>query len=55
VDGQRLRRGGLQPEDRARVARALSEIVRAPLCISDNTKATVQGVCAALRGLAPRQ
>jgi KaiC/GvpD/RAD55 family RecA-like ATPase len=52
VDGQRLRRGELDKEERRRIAAALGEIARAPLFISDNTKATVQGVCAALRGLA---
>ncbi len=55
VDGQRLRRGEMEKEDRARIARALSEIVRAPLFISDSTKATVQGVCAALRSLAAQR
>jgi len=55
VDGQRLRRGELDREERRRIAAALGEIARAPLYISDNTRATVQGVCTALRGLAAQQ
>ncbi len=55
VDGQRLRRGELDKEERRRIAAVLGGIAKAPLYISDNTQATVRGVCAALRGLASQQ